>query len=59
MNALIRNSSELETYVVSVERVDEYATVAPEVGSNLMQQVSNRQLKQKAISNFYGYLPLS
>ena len=31
MNALIRNSSELETYVVSVERVDEYATVAPEV----------------------------
>ncbi len=31
MNSLIRNSSELETYVVSVERVDEYANVLPEV----------------------------
>ena len=31
MNALIRNSTELETYIVSVERADEYTRVEPEV----------------------------
>ena len=58
MNALIRNSSELETYVVSVERVDEYASVAPEVEQiagflaeknvdiYIMRIPSNWQLKQ-------------
>ena len=31
LNAFIRTSSELENYVVSVERIDEYTHVHPEV----------------------------
>merc|ERR1719411_200613 len=37
LNALIRNSSEMETYVVSIERIDEYTQVESEAAWDIQE----------------------